>query len=86
MSALHSLHGKSMTDWISKLDPIEEQKKADFMDHMYQVYKPSNHCYTGLWQRFCMEEAGPAMRDRYFEMLEAVKIYEASQVKAVDKD
>jgi hypothetical protein len=75
-----------MTNWISNLDAIEEQKKADFMEHVYQVYKPSNHCYTGLWQRFCTEEAGPVMRDRYFEMLEAVKIYEASQVKTVDKD
>jgi hypothetical protein len=74
-----------MTNWISNLDVVEEQKKADFLEHLYQVYKPGNHHYTGLWQRFCIEEAGPIMRDRYFEMLEAVKIYEASQVKTVDK-
>lgn len=74
-----------MTNWISNLNVVEEQKKTDFMEHMYQVYKPSNHCYTGLWQRFCMEEAGPAMRDRYFEMLEAVRMYEGNQSKTVEQ-
>ena len=74
-----------MTNWISNLNVVEEQKKTDFMEHMYQVYKPGNHFYTGLWQRFCMEEAGPAMRERYFEMLEAVKIYEASQGKTIEQ-
>ena len=56
-------------------DVNKEQRKADFMEHMYQVYKPANNCYTGLWQRFCTEEAGPAMRERYFEMLEAIQLY-----------
>lgn len=74
-----------MTNWISNLNVVEEQKKSDFLEHLYQVYKPSNHHYTGLWQRFCIEEAGPIMRDRYFEMLEAVKIYEASQSKALEQ-
>jgi hypothetical protein len=54
------------------------------MEHMYQVYKPVNKCYTGLWQRFCTQEAGPAMRERYFEMVEAVRMYEEQQTKAVD--
>jgi hypothetical protein len=48
------------------------------------VYKPVNKCYTGLWQRFCTQEAGPAMRERYFEMVEAVRMYEEQQTKAVD--
>jgi hypothetical protein len=74
-----------MTNWISNLNVVEEQKKSDFLEHLYQVYKPSSHHYTGLWQRFCIEEAGPSMRDRYFEMLEAVKIYEASQGKALEQ-
>jgi hypothetical protein len=37
------------------------------------VYQPSDHCYTGLWQRFCLEEAGAYCRDMYFDRLEAVK-------------
>ena len=66
---------------LANWNVVEEQKKADFMEHMYQVYKPANNCYTGLWQRFCTEEAGPVMRDRYFEMLEAIRMYKEQQVK-----
>ena len=40
--------------------------------------------YTGLWQDFCVKEAGPAMRDRYFEMLEAVRLYEAGQLQQIN--
>jgi hypothetical protein len=40
--------------------------------------------YTGLWQNFCIEEAGPIMRDRYFEMMEAVRLYEERQLQQVN--
>ena len=58
------------------LDYIKEQKKADFMERMYQCSGRMNGLYTGLWQEFCLNEAGPIIRDRYFEMLEAITIYE----------
>jgi hypothetical protein len=58
------------------LDYSYDQKKADFMEHMYQCSARTNGLYTGLWQEFCLNEAGPIMRDRYFEMLEAITIYE----------
>ena len=73
------------TPWLKEQlqnwDVVAEQKKADFMEHMYQVYKPANHCYTGLWKRFCLTEAGPAMRERYFEMMEAIRLYESGHWK-----
>lgn len=53
-----------------------EQQRADFQEHLYQTYKPANHCFTGLWERFCITEAGPICRDKYFEMVAAVKEYE----------
>jgi len=56
-----------------------EQEKADFTEHLYQVYKPANHTYTGLWERFCIEEAGPIMREKYFEVLKAIAEYEEKQ-------
>jgi len=56
-----------------------EQQKADFMEHLYEVYQPPNHSYTGLWKRFCLDEAGPYCRDMYFERLEALKMYLATQ-------
>jgi hypothetical protein len=55
---------------------LEEQKKADFLEHLFEVYQPKNHCYTGLWERFCITEAGPLFRNQYFEMLAAVEEYE----------
>jgi len=54
-------------------DAKKEQQKADFIEHIYQCYQPGNHCYTGLWQRFCQEEAGPYCRDLHFERQEALK-------------
>jgi len=78
------------TPWLKEQlenwDVVAEQKKADFMEHMYQVYKPANYCYTGLWERFCLTEAGPVMRERYFEMMEAIRLYESGQLPAVDKN
>ena len=54
-------------------DAKKEQQKADFIEHIYQCYQPGNHCYTGLWQRFCQEEAGPYCRDLHFERKEAIE-------------
>ena len=56
-----------------------EQRKADFMEHMYQCSARTNGLYTGLWHEFCINEAGPIMRDRYFEMVDAVKQFEQMQ-------
>jgi len=58
---------------------VMEQRKADFMEHMYQCSARTNGLYTGLWYEFCINEAGPIMRDRYFEMVEAVKQFEQMQ-------
>jgi len=63
-----------------------EQQKADFLEHLYQVYQPANHCYTGLWQRFLNEEAGPHCRRLYFERLEAVKAFNESLTNELEKN
>jgi hypothetical protein len=63
----------------------KEQQKADFMEHLYEVYQPSNHCYTGLWKRFCLTEAGEYCRDMYFERLEALKKYLEEQKEKESK-
>lgn len=57
----------------------EQQQRVDFMEHLYDVYKPNNNCYTGLWQRFCLEEAGSYCRQMYFDRLDAVKKFIESQ-------
>lgn len=68
----------------------KEQQKADFMEHMYNcsgrqdLSHPMHGLYTGLWQDFCIKEAGPIMRDRYFEMMEAVRLYEEGKLQMVN--
>lgn len=95
-SRLTSLPLNSMTDSFSYQDILnnwsvpKEQQKADFMEHMYncsgrqEKTHPMHGLYTGLWQNFCIEEAGPIMRDRYFEMMEAVRLYEEGQLQQVN--
>ncbi len=56
-----------------------EQKKADFMVHMYQCSARTNGLYTGLWQNFCLTEAGLYCRDEYFRRVEFVKDLEAGK-------
>lgn len=68
----------------------KEQQKADFLDHMYNCSgrqdpnHPLHGRYTGLWQDFCITEAGPLMRDRYFEMQEAIRLYEEGKLQQAD--
>jgi len=36
-------------------DVKSEQDKVDFMEALYNFYTPSNHSYTGLYQRFTQD-------------------------------
>jgi len=75
------------TDYLAGWDVKAEQRKADFMEHMYQCSGRANMgpgmvgLYTGLWQEFCLKEAGPFARDKYFEMVEAARLFEEQQAK-----
>lgn len=77
------------TDYLKGWDVDAEQRKADFMEHMYQCSGRAKMgpgmvgLYTGLWADFCVREAGPIMRDKYFEMLEAVRLYEEGKLQPV---
>lgn len=70
------------SDYLAGWDVQAEQRKADFMEHMYQCSGRANGgpgvvgLYTGLWQDFCLKEAGPFCRNMYFDRLQAVKEYE----------
>ena len=39
-----------------------EQRKADFLEFLYQHYKPADHCFTGLYERF-KEDLAQSVRD-----------------------
>jgi hypothetical protein len=56
-------------DWQGVLDNWDvkaEQRKADFMEFLYDMYEPENGLYTGLWQRF-KDDIACGMRDKFFE-------------------
>ena len=80
---------KMNTDYLAGWDVAAEQRKADFMEHMYQCSGRANGgpgvvgLYTGLWHEFCIKEAWPIMRDRYFEMMEAVRLYEEGKLEPI---
>jgi len=72
------------TPWLKeqllKWDVEAEQRKADFMEHMYQCSGRSNGLYTGLWQDFCLKEAGPAMRDEYYDRLQFIEDFRNGKI------
>lgn len=79
------------SDYLAGWDAKAEQRKADFMEHMYQCSGRANGgpgvvgLYTGLWQEFCLKEAGPFCRNMYFDRLQAVKEYQG-QIKKESKE
>ena len=60
---------KYLEDW----DINEQSKRALFMQHMYKCSGRTNGLYTGLWQEFCLKEAGPYCRDMWFDQQRAIK-------------
>ena len=54
--------------------PAQEQKKADFLDHLYEQYgrdnlpkgHPHRKTYTGLWQQF-MRDNAERTRDAWWD-------------------
>ena len=58
-----------------------EQRKADFMEHMYRCSGRQDGLYSGLWQEFCIREAGPYCREDYFRRLQFVKDLEEGKFK-----
>lgn len=81
--------GPWLKEQLQNWNVVTEQKKADFMEHMYQcsgrgnkkVKHPDQGLYSGLWTNFCVYEAGPVMREKYFEMKEAIRRFEAGELE-----
>jgi hypothetical protein len=69
------------TRYLENWDTKAEQQKAEFMEHCYRCSGRNNGLYTGLWQAFCLQEAGPHCRNLYFEQQQALKEYLDYQAK-----
>jgi len=69
------------TDYLKDWDVKKEQQKADFMEHMYRCSGRTNSLFTGLWQEFCIKEAGPTCRDAWFAKQEAIKHFQELELQ-----
>jgi hypothetical protein len=52
----------NLEDILLTWDTQWEQDKADFLEELYEFYSPSDHCYTGLFQRY-QEDLARFIRD-----------------------
>ena len=60
-------------EYLATWNIHEQNQRAIFMEHMYDRSGRTNGLYTGLWQEFCMKEAGPYCKTMWFEQQRAVK-------------
>ena len=60
-----------LADWNVK----EQQRRAEFMEHMYKCSGRTNGLFTNLWQDFCLKEAGPYCMNMFFDRREAIENY-----------
>jgi len=49
------------------------------MEHLYACSGRTNSLFTGLWQEFCLKEAGPYCRNLWRERQDAIKEFVAYQ-------
>ena len=75
-------------DQLGTREWLEENKRrVIFMDHMFKCAgrdnpdHPMHALYTGLWHDFCINEAGRAQRDMWFDRMEFVKKVESGEIK-----
>ena len=61
------------TDYLADFDVQEQAKRAIFMNHMYKCSGRTNGLYTGLWQEFCLNEAGPYCKEMWLQQQEAIR-------------
>ena len=61
------------TDYLADWNNAEQMQRAVFMEELYKSSGRTNGVYTGLWQEFCMKEAGPYCRNMFFERRKAIE-------------
>jgi len=66
---------------------LEQHRRAIFMEHMYKCSgrenpeHPQHGHFTGLWQKFCIEEAGPVCVNMWFDQQHAIAQYKEEMRK-----
>ena len=75
-------------DQIGTREWLEENdRRVIFQQHMYTCAgrqnpdHPKHGLFTGLWEDFCLNEAGKAQRDQWFDRMEFVRKVESGEIK-----
>ena len=69
-------------EWIE-----ENNRRVIFQNHMFKCAgrdnpnHPMHGLFTGLWHDFCLNEAGKAQRDQWFDRMEFVRKVESGEIK-----
>ena len=69
-------------EWVD-----ENNRRVIFQQHMYNCAgrqnpdHPMHGLFTGLWHDFCLNEAGKAQRDGWFDRMEFVQKVESGEIK-----
>lgn len=56
-------------------DTQKEQRKADFLEWLYELYAPADHTYTGLYKKF-KEDIADYFRDLVLKELAETPVSE----------
>ena len=79
-------------DQIGTREWVEENnRRVIFQNHMYKCAgrdnpEHSKHgLFTGLWEDFCLNEAGIAQRDQWFERMQFVQDVKDGKIKIEDQ-
>ena len=82
-------HTQSL-DWKFWLE--ENNRRVIFQNHMYQCAgrdnpeHPMHGFFTGLWQDFCLNEAGFAQRNMWFDRMQFVQDVADGKVKLEEQE
>ena len=78
----HTQNQKFNRQWIE-----ENNRRVIFQNHMYKCAgrnnpeHPKHGLFTGLWEDFCLNEAGIAQRDQWFERMQFVEDVREGKIK-----
>ncbi len=74
-------------DWLK-----ENNRRVIFQNHMYRCAArdnpshPMHGFFTGLWQDFCLNEAGIAQRDMWFDRMEFVQKVDSGEIPRPEEE
>ena len=83
----HPQNSQFSPEWLE-----ENNRRIVFQTHMYNCSgransdHPMHGLFTGLWQDFCLNEAGIAQRDQWFDRMQFVQDVKEGKINALNNE